>query len=92
MPKALAGWDAMTNEQLFEPSAATVGRSRSPKSGGRFAKAGGQLGSDRRRAWNFPTGGLGALFLNPVTLEAQSRVARNRRSHCLDAISKKRTI
>jgi hypothetical protein len=35
------------------------------------------LGGDRRSAWNFPAGGLGVLFLSPVTLEAQ--VVANRR-------------
>jgi hypothetical protein len=34
----------------------------------------------------------GSVFLNPVTLEAQLLVARNRPSHCLDAISKKAVV
>src|ERR1700732_962782 len=44
---------------------------RSPNPGGSFTKAGGKLGGDRRSAWNFPAGGLGAFFLNPLTFEAQ---------------------
>jgi hypothetical protein len=66
MPTASTGWEAMTNEQLriTETFRRDVRRptSRSPKSGGRFAKAGGQLEGDWRRAWNFPAGGWERFF------------------------------